>query len=85
MAKPRKGIIVNWQTKPTATALGVLMTAIKSALFMVVPMPNMMICSKGTISVVSLKSPTRIKNCGNKNATTAPMIIEAVKKRFFID
>ena len=53
--KPTNGMMVNWHIKPTKTALGVFTTATKSAHDIVVPMPNIMICSKGTMSNFSLK------------------------------
>ena len=54
MAKPRVGMMRNWQQTPMMTALGVLMMPTKSSKVIVVPMPNMMTCSSGMMSLDNL-------------------------------
>ena len=49
MAKPTMGMMVNWQTSPMRTPLGILITPAKSRKLIWDPIPNMMICNRGTM------------------------------------
>ena len=53
IAKPKKGMMVNWQISPTTTALGMRTTPKKSSFDIVVPMPNMMTWSKKGMNFLS--------------------------------
>ena len=61
---PTTGIMVNWHISPIPTALGILMTPKKSLKLIAVPIPNMMICNKGTIRSFRSKLPHWVKSDG---------------------
>src|SRR5690606_14908024 len=70
---PTNGMIVNWQPSPINTGFGDLTTPTKSLALIAVPMPNMMICSSGTIRVLSSNSPQLTSGAGQHiaNVTAA--------------
>jgi hypothetical protein len=51
-AKPANGIVVYCRKIPINTGSGILKTRVKSEIFRVVPMPNIIICMSGTINII---------------------------------
>jgi hypothetical protein len=80
---PTKGIMVNWKKTPRTTALGERITSAKSPIFIVDPIPNMMICRRGMMKILNLNSPIPTKGSGKMSVKmTAAMMLNVNSKPF---